>query len=101
MGGRHKGHSQLPTAKTTHSFRYYGLPRWLRDSCVVAGAELQLSGAVFQYRNRPFHPRSTSPYARLERIACLSFLNRLTVSPAIHHNAEHTTFDQPASDLPA
>ena len=62
----------------------------MRDLVVVAGAELQLSGAVFQYRNRPFHPRSISPYARLERFACLSFLNRLTVSPAIHHNEEST-----------
>ena len=53
---------------------------------MVDGAELQLSGAVFQYRNRPFHPRSINPYARLERFACLSFLNRLTVSPVIHHN---------------
>ena len=57
---------------------------------MVAGAELQLSGAVFQYRNRPFHPRSINPYARLERFACLSFLNRLTVSPAIHHNWKRT-----------
>lgn len=57
---------------------------------VVAGADLQLSGSVFQYRNRPFHPRSISPYARLERFACLSFLNRLTVSPVIHHNEEST-----------
>lgn len=60
------------------------------NSFVVAGAELQLSGAVFQYRNRPFHPRSISPYVRLEHFACLSFLNRLTVSPAIHHNRENT-----------
>ncbi|HDC4503812.1 TPA: hypothetical protein O8U24_001842 [Enterobacter kobei] len=57
---------------------------------MVAGAEIQLSGAVFQYRNRPFHPRSISPYARLERFACLSFLNRLAVSPAIHHNWKRT-----------
>ena len=57
---------------------------------VVAGADLQLSGSVFQYRNRPFHPRSISPYARLERFACLSFLNRLTVSPVIHHNWKRT-----------
>lgn len=81
------------TAKTTHSIVFTGttgLPRWLRDSFVVAGAELQLSGAVFQYRNRPFHPRLTSPYARLERFACLSVLNRLTVSPVIHHNRENT-----------
>ncbi|MEG0870444.1 MAG: hypothetical protein RSG77_25895, partial [Hafnia sp.] len=68
----------------------YGYHGPKRDLVVVAGAELQLSGAVFQYRNRPFHPRSISPYARLERFACLSFLNRLTVSPAIYHNEEST-----------
>uniref|UniRef100_UPI000AE3F854 hypothetical protein n=2 Tax=Citrobacter freundii TaxID=546 RepID=UPI000AE3F854 len=78
------------TAKTSHSFLtsldHASYVIW----CVVAGADLQLSGSVFQYRNRPFHPRSISPYARLERFACLSFLNRLTVSPVIHHNEEST-----------
>lgn len=78
------------TAKTPHSF----LTSWYHADyviwCVVAGADLQLSGSVFQYRNRPFHPRSISQYARLERFACLSFLNRLTVSPVIHHNWKRT-----------
>lgn len=88
-GGQHQG--KLPPPKATQH-RSYGrfITVLRRDWVVVAGAELQLSGAVFQYRNRPFHPRSISPYARLERFACLSFLNRLTVSPAIHHNEEST-----------
>lgn len=88
-GGQHQGKLPPPIATQHRSYgRFITVLR--RDLVVVAGAELQLSGAVFQYRNRPFHPRSISPYARLERFACLSFLNRLTVSPAIHHNGKST-----------
>lgn len=87
-GGQHQGKLPPPIATQHRSYgRFITVLR--RDWVVVAGAELQLSGAVFQYRNRPFHPRSISPYVRLERFACLSFLNRLTVSPAIYHNDKH------------
>lgn len=86
-GGQHQGRLPPPIATQHRSYgRFITVLR--RDWVVVAGAELQLSGAVFQYRNRPFHPRSISSYVRLERFACLSFLNRLTVSPAIYHNEE-------------
>lgn len=59
----------------------------IRSAYVI---HLRVNAMKVEYRNRPFHPRSISPYVRLERFACLSFLNRLTVSPAIYHNEEST-----------